>query len=59
LSRRVLFGDLKEGGYVHVGIENETLTFEIKEKLVKMTKAARKKLGLLDEEPKVEAPQES
>jgi ATP-dependent Clp protease ATP-binding subunit ClpA len=59
LSRRVLFGDLKEGGYVHVGIENETLTFEIKEKLVKMTKAARKKLGLLDEEPKVETPQES
>jgi ATP-dependent Clp protease ATP-binding subunit ClpA len=49
LSRRVLFGDLKEGGYVHVGIENDTLTFEIKEKLVKMTKAARKKLGLLEE----------
>ena len=59
LSRRVLFGDLKEGGYVYVGLENETLTFEVKEKLVKMTKAAKKKLGLLDEEPKVESEEEN
>lgn len=49
LSRRVLFGDLKEGGYVHVSIEDDKLTFEIKEKLIKMTKAARKKLGMLEE----------
>ena len=49
LSRRVLFGDLKEGGYVHVDIANDTLVFEIKEKLIKMSKAAKKKLGLLDE----------
>jgi ATP-dependent Clp protease ATP-binding subunit ClpA len=54
LSRKVLFGDLKEGGYVTVGVDNNQLTFEIKEKLVKMTKAARKKLGLLEEEVVVE-----
>ena len=53
LSRKVLFGDLKEGGYVTVGVDNNQLTFEIKEKLIKMTKAARKKLGLLEEEVSV------
>ena len=58
LSRRVLFGDLKEGGYVHVNVENDELTFEVKEKLVKMTKATRKKLGLLDDEPAVENTEE-
>ena len=59
LSRRVLFGDLKEGGYVYVGVDNDVLTFEVKEKLVKMTKTAKKKLGLLDEEPKVETEEEN
>jgi len=58
LSRRVLFGDLKEGGYVTVGVEDDKLVFEIKEKLIKMTKAARKKLGLLDEEVVVEKTEE-
>jgi hypothetical protein len=32
-----------------VDIANDTLVFEIKEKLIKMSKAAKKKLGLLDE----------
>jgi ATP-dependent Clp protease ATP-binding subunit ClpA len=59
LSRRVLFGDLKEGGYVYVGIEDDKLTFEIKEKLVKMTKAAKKKLGLLEDEVKEEVQEQS
>jgi ATP-dependent Clp protease ATP-binding subunit ClpA len=58
LSRKVLFGDLKEGGYVTVGVDNNQLTFEIKEKLIKMTKAARKKLGLLEEEVSVEKTEE-
>jgi ATP-dependent Clp protease ATP-binding subunit ClpA len=53
LSRRVLFGDLKEGGYVYIGVENDTLTFEIKEKLIKMTKSVKRKLGLVDEETKI------
>ena len=59
LSRRVLFGDLKEGGYVTVIVEDDKLAFEVKEKLIKMTKAARKKLGLLDEEVVVEKTEEN
>ena len=58
LSRRVLFGDLKEGGYVTVDLADEVLTFEVKEKLVKMPKAAKKKLGLLDEEQTTEKTEE-
>jgi ATP-dependent Clp protease ATP-binding subunit ClpA len=50
LSRRVLFGDLKEGGYVTVDYENNQFTFSIKEKLVKMPRVTRKKLGL-EEQP--------
>lgn len=46
LSRRVLFGDLKEGGYVTVDHQDGNFTFAIKEKLVKMPRATRKKLGL-------------
>jgi ATP-dependent Clp protease ATP-binding subunit ClpA len=54
LSRRVLFGDLKDGGYVTVGFDGKELTFEIKEKLVKMPRATRKKLGLTPDDSTLE-----
>ena len=50
LSRRVLFGDLKDGGLVTVDIVDNKLTFDVKEKPVKATRASRKKVELLEVE---------
>jgi ATP-dependent Clp protease ATP-binding subunit ClpA len=44
LSRRVLFGDLKDGGKVTVTIENEDLAFLVEELPKPLTKAERKAL---------------
>jgi ATP-dependent Clp protease ATP-binding subunit ClpA len=45
LSRKILFGELKEGGHVFVGVENDKLSFEIKnlgDELSKFEKRALK-----------------
>ena len=44
LSRRVLFGDLVDGGKVTVGIENDKLSFTVSEFVRPLTKAERKAL---------------
>ena len=48
LSRRVLFGDLRDGGIVTVDIENDKIAFDVKEKPVKLTRAGKRKLGVED-----------
>jgi len=48
LSRRVLFGDLVNGGKVTVGVENDDLTFNIEDFTKTLTKAGRRKLGIPD-----------
>ena len=48
LSRRVLFGDLKDGGIVTVDITEDKLTFNVKEKPVKAPRVSRKKSELLE-----------
>ena len=42
LSRRVLFGDLVDGGRVNVTIDNDDLAFEVTEMPKPLTKAERK-----------------
>ena len=42
LSRRVLFGDLREGGQVTVDIVDDKLSFEVKEKPVKAVRTRKK-----------------
>jgi hypothetical protein len=42
LSRRVLFGDLVDGGRVTVTIDNDDLAFEVTELPKPLTKAERK-----------------
>jgi len=44
LSRRVLFGDLVDGGKVTVGIENDKLSFTVSEFVRPLTKAERRAL---------------
>jgi ATP-dependent Clp protease ATP-binding subunit ClpA len=44
LSRRVLFGDLVNGGRVTVGIENDELTFDVTELPKQLTKEEKKAL---------------
>jgi len=44
LSRRVLFGDLVDGGRVDVGVENDELTFTVTEMPKPLSKAERKAL---------------
>ena len=58
LSRRVLFGDLQDGGNVAVSIVDNALHFDVTEKLVKMPRATRKKLGL-DDSTVVDLPEEN
>ena len=52
LSRRVLFGDLKDGGIVTVSIVDDKLSFEVKEKPVKVARV-RKKVEVLSTEDEV------
>jgi GGDEF domain-containing protein len=44
LSRRILFGDLKDGGRITVSIENEELDFTISEMPKVLTKEEKKAL---------------
>jgi ATP-dependent Clp protease ATP-binding subunit ClpA len=48
LSRRVLFGDLVNGGRVTVEVENNELVFNVENYVKTLTKAARRKMGILD-----------
>ncbi len=51
LSRRVLFGDLVNGGKVTVDIENNELTFNVEDFTKTLTKAGKRKLGIVDITP--------
>jgi hypothetical protein len=56
LSRRVLFGDLVNGGRVSVTVENDDLSFEVKElpkTLTKEEKRAAKAAAKVEAEAKV------
>ena len=57
LSRRVLFGDLKDGGLVKISIVNDDLDFNVEEMPKVLTKAERKalKAGLLITDQSVNA----
>jgi hypothetical protein len=44
LSRRVLFGDLVNGGLVTVGVENDQLTFQVTEIAKPLSKEEKKAL---------------
>ena len=44
LSRRILFGDLKDGGVVTVSIKNDDLDFVTTEYVKPLTKAEKKAL---------------
>jgi ATP-dependent Clp protease ATP-binding subunit ClpA len=44
MSRRILFGDLKDGGVVSIGIANDDLTFTVSEFVKPLTKAEKKAL---------------
>ena len=57
LSRKVLFGELVNGGNVYVSLKEDELEFEIKERARPMTKEERKALKrelALAQESKVE-----
>ena len=49
LSRRVLFGDLVDGGRVTINIVDNELSFTVEELTKILTKAGRRKLGIVDE----------
>ncbi len=51
LSRRVLFGDLVNGGKVTVDLENDDLTFSVEDFVKTLTKAGKRKLGITDVTP--------
>jgi len=44
LSRRILFGDLKDGGKVHITVKDNELEFEVLEKEITLSKEQRKAL---------------
>ena len=50
LSRRVLFGDLVDGGKVSITVDNNELTFTVSEYEKPLTKAERKALKLANAE---------
>ena len=54
LSRRVLFGDLKDGGLVKVEVVNEEITFTIEPMPKPLTKAERKAIKAALAAPKTE-----
>lgn len=54
LSRRVLFGDLINGGRVTVGIENDELTFNVTEMPKQLTKEEKKAIKRANAEKAVE-----
>mgnify|MGYP007077653799 CR=1 FL=1 len=49
LSRRVLFGDLVNGGRVTITIVDNELSFTVEELAKILTKAGKRKLGIVDE----------
>ena len=49
LSRRVLFGDLVNGGRVTISIVDNELSFTVEELAKILTKAGKRKLGIVDE----------
>lgn len=49
LSRRVLFGDLVNGGKVTVDIEDNEPVFAVEDFVKTLTRAAKRKLGIADE----------
>jgi ATP-dependent Clp protease ATP-binding subunit ClpA len=60
LSRRVLFGDLVDGGRVNITVENDELSFTVTELPKPLTKAERKALkAAKNAEPIVETADEN
>ena len=55
LSRRVLFGDLKDGGLVKVEVVNEEVTFTVEPMPKPLTKAERKAIKAALAAPKIES----